>query len=205
MQLTLIRKWGQRANYFIVAGDDDQTIYSFTGASPDAILDPDIPNNHKIILKRSYRVPRALHGLANRLIRQVTRRQEKPYLPRAEDGKVGRLETATYKRSAEKILPSLEKQLSDGKSIMVLASCSYAPPLAENQNPQETLGGAVGCKLMLRIFIEPAGSCGGTQVQREWKPRSDPQPASTWPGGRCRSRRLGIPDPRGRYSRLAPT
>ena len=37
MQLTLIRKWGECANYFILAGDDDQTIFSFTGASPDAI------------------------------------------------------------------------------------------------------------------------------------------------------------------------
>ena len=34
-------------------GDDDQTIFSFTGASPDAILDPDIPDDHKIILKQS--------------------------------------------------------------------------------------------------------------------------------------------------------
>ena len=40
MQLSLIRKWGERAEYFIVAGDDDQTIYSFTGATPEAILDP---------------------------------------------------------------------------------------------------------------------------------------------------------------------
>jgi len=43
MQLPLVRKWGERANYFIVAGDDDQTIYSFTGATPEAFLDPDIP------------------------------------------------------------------------------------------------------------------------------------------------------------------
>ena len=25
MQLTLIRRWGEHANYFIIAGDDDQT------------------------------------------------------------------------------------------------------------------------------------------------------------------------------------
>jgi len=30
MQLSLVRKWGDRASYFIVAGDDDQTIYTFT-------------------------------------------------------------------------------------------------------------------------------------------------------------------------------
>ena len=64
MQLTLIRKWGERANYFIVGGDDDQCIFSFTGASPDAILDPDIPDDHKIILAQSHRVPRAVHQVA---------------------------------------------------------------------------------------------------------------------------------------------
>ena len=62
MQLSLVRKWGDRAEYFIVAGDDDQTIYAFTGATPEAFLDPDIPDDHKIILKQSYRVPRAVHA-----------------------------------------------------------------------------------------------------------------------------------------------
>ena len=70
MQLSLVRKWGRHAEYFIVAGDDDQTIYSFTGATPEAILDPDIPDDHKIILKQSYRVPRAVHRLAEGLIRR---------------------------------------------------------------------------------------------------------------------------------------
>lgn len=32
LQLALIRKWGNRTEYFIVAGGDDQTIYSFTDA-----------------------------------------------------------------------------------------------------------------------------------------------------------------------------
>jgi hypothetical protein len=64
---------------------------------PDAILDPDIPEDHKIILKQSFRVPRAVHGVADKLIRQVTRRKEKIYLPRPEDGAVDRLSTGTYK------------------------------------------------------------------------------------------------------------
>ena len=69
MQLSLVRKWGERANYFIVAGDDDQTMYSFSGATPEAFLDPDIPDDHKIILKQWYRVPRAVHTVAEGLIR----------------------------------------------------------------------------------------------------------------------------------------
>ena len=125
MQLTLIRKWGECANYFILAGDDDQTIFSFTGASPDAILDPDIPEDHKIILKQSHRVPRAVHQLANDLIHRVTRRQEKVYLPRPEDGMVQRLSRGTYKSPEYFILKSAMEHLEQGKTVMFLASCSY--------------------------------------------------------------------------------
>jgi len=124
MQLTLIRKWGERVKYFILAADDDQAIMTFTGASPDAVLDPEIPEDHKIILKQSYRVPRAVHAAANRLIRQVTRRQEKPYLPRPADGiytSIG----GTYKSSEYAILKAAVEHLERGQTVMFLASCSY--------------------------------------------------------------------------------
>jgi len=125
MQVSLIRKWGERASYFILAGDDDQTIFSFTGASPEAILDPDIPDDHKTILKQSYRLPRAVHQLANDLIHRVTRRQEKVYLPRPEDGTVQRLSRGTYKSPEYFILKSAVGHLEQGKTVMFLASCSY--------------------------------------------------------------------------------
>ncbi len=125
MQLTLVRKWGERANYFIVAGDDDQTIYSFTGATPEAFLDPDVPDDHKIILKQSYRVPRAVHGFAESLIRLVTRRQEKEYLPRPEDGAVDRFSRDGYKSTDTAIIPDALKHVDQGKKVMFLASCSY--------------------------------------------------------------------------------
>ena len=125
MQLTLIRKWGEHADYFILAGDDDQTIYTFAGASPDAILDPDIPDDHKIILKQSYRIPRSVHRFAESLIRQVTRRQEKTYLPRPEEGETTRLSRGTYKSPEYFILKSAMEHLEAGKTVMLLASCSY--------------------------------------------------------------------------------
>jgi DNA helicase-2/ATP-dependent DNA helicase PcrA len=125
LQLTLVRKWGERANYFIVAGDDDQTIYSFTGAAPEAFLEPDIPDDHKIILKQSFRVPRAVHGLAERLIRTVTKRQAKEYLPRDAAGSVIRLTSGTYKSAEFTILKSATEHIEQGKTVMFLASCSY--------------------------------------------------------------------------------
>jgi len=125
MQLSLLRKWGRHADHSVLAGDDDQTIYSWAGASPDAMLDPDIPADHKIFLKQSQRVPRAIHAVAERLIRQVSRRQEKTYLSRPEDGRVHRLSSGGYRSPEYGILKTAENHLAQGKSIMFLASCSY--------------------------------------------------------------------------------
>ncbi len=124
MQLSLIRQWGEHTDYFIVAGDDDQTIYSFTGASPDAILGPEIPEDHKIILKQSYRVPRAVHAAADKLIRQVTRRQRKDYLPRDADGICAQI-SGTWQTPEYAVLRTAMDHLDRGQTVMFLAACSY--------------------------------------------------------------------------------
>ncbi|MCZ2151991.1 MAG: hypothetical protein LC126_29970 [Bryobacterales bacterium] len=114
----------QRILDFIVAGDDDQTIYSFTGASPEAILNPEIPEDHKIILKQSYRVPRAVHGAGDALIRQVGKRQEKEYLPRAADGLCA-AGSGTWETPEYGLLKTAVEHLVRGRSVMFLAACSY--------------------------------------------------------------------------------
>lgn len=125
MQLQLIRNWGNRAEYLVLSFDDDQTIYSFIGAAPEAILDADVPDDHKVVLRQSHRVPQAVHQVADRLIRRVSRRQEKTHLGRAAAGAVHRLSSGTYKSPEYSILSSAMTHLEDGKSIMFLASCSY--------------------------------------------------------------------------------
>jgi DNA helicase II / ATP-dependent DNA helicase PcrA len=125
MQLALIRRWGKSAQYSVLAVDDDQAIYAWAGVSPDAILDPNVPEDHKVVLRQSYRVPRTVHRLANILIHTLTRRQEKVYLPRPADGTVERLTSGTYKSPEYFILKSAMEHLERGKTIMFLASCSY--------------------------------------------------------------------------------
>jgi DNA helicase-2/ATP-dependent DNA helicase PcrA len=125
MQLSLVRRWGENAQYFILAADDDQTIYSWCGATPDAVLDPEIPEDHRIILKQSHRVPRSVHAAANSLIQQVSRRQEKVYEPRPEDGMCLNLSQGGYKSPEYWILKTIGKHLEDGQKVMLLASCSY--------------------------------------------------------------------------------
>jgi DNA helicase-2/ATP-dependent DNA helicase PcrA len=125
MQLRLVRRWGDDTQYFILAADDDQTIYSWCGATPDAVLDPPIPEDHKITLKQSYRLPRKVHELANRLIHQVSRRQAKLYEPRSEDGLVFSVSQGGYKSPEYWILKTVMQHLERGEKIMMLASCSY--------------------------------------------------------------------------------
>ena len=99
--------------------------FRFAGATPEAFLDPDIPDDHKIILKQSYRVPRAVHTVAEGLIRQVTRRQAKEYLARPEDGELHRLSRGGYKSAEYGILKTAMEHLERGQTVMFLASCSY--------------------------------------------------------------------------------
>ncbi len=69
----------------LAAGDDDQAIYSYLGAKPTYMADI---ANETIVLDKSYRVPKAVHLLAEKTIKQVKNRQEKKYLPRNATGSV---------------------------------------------------------------------------------------------------------------------
>jgi DNA helicase-2/ATP-dependent DNA helicase PcrA len=124
MQLALVRKWGRRADHFVLAGDDDQTIYAWAGASPQGMLHPEIPEDHKSFLTKSQRVPQAIHALAEQLIQRVGERQEKIYEPRGGTGEVSRLPQG-YKSPEYMILKTIERHLSERKRIMLLGSCSY--------------------------------------------------------------------------------
>ena len=137
MQLTLVRKWGQRTNYFIVAGDDDQTIFWFTGAVPENLLDPDIPEDHKIILKQSYRVPHEVHRLANGLIHQVTRRQEKVYLARDAEGGVERLMRGSYNSPDYFVLESARQHLAARPNGDVPGLVLVHAALARRRSPEK--------------------------------------------------------------------
>lgn len=100
-------------------------IFGFTGADPDVLIDPPIPERNIIVLKQSYRVPVAVHAEAVRWIKAVRRRQEKEYFPRPFPGKVERLAVGTWENPGDPVLRLLEKHLNEGQSVMFLASCTY--------------------------------------------------------------------------------
>ena len=121
LQFALLTKWASHVDKFIMAFDPDQSIYGFSGADPTVFLETE-PSAKKV-LTQSHRVPRLIHGLAMRWIRQ-TRRADVEYLPMERDGQ---LEWGEHQwRRPESLLPEIEQELSrEGRTVMVLAACGY--------------------------------------------------------------------------------
>lgn len=121
--MTLVRKWGDRCQRFFLAGDDDQCLYQWTGATPNLFLNPPVPDTRKRVLSQSYRVPAVIHQLSQQWIRQLSVREEKEYAPRSEQGCLAS-SSANY-RSPELIVQEALDHTENGRSVMFLASCSY--------------------------------------------------------------------------------
>lgn len=124
LELALVRSWGQHMDIILMAGDDDQCIYNFKGATPDAFLTPPVPDEQKRTLSQSYRVPAAVHALSQKWIARLSSREPKEYKPREHPGEVRRLHAGSY-RDPEPILKDAEQYMAQGKTIMFLTSCSY--------------------------------------------------------------------------------
>lgn len=124
LQMKLVRHWMQYQEYIIIGGDDDQTIYEWSGSSPECFLYPEVPKEQKHILKQSYRLPRAIQELSNRWIKQVRNREPKEFAPRPEQGEIRYLDRANYQKPVQAIEEAL-RYAENGKTVMFLASCSY--------------------------------------------------------------------------------
>lgn len=123
LELELVRYWKDSLEYIVLVGDDDQCIYTFKGATPQAFLNPEIPDNHKIVLSQSYRVPRAVHAVAQRLIETVQAREPKDYKPRDHDGSVERANF--HYRQAKQVVDAMEAEAQQGRTAMLIGACSF--------------------------------------------------------------------------------
>jgi DNA helicase-2/ATP-dependent DNA helicase PcrA len=89
LQWEVVRKICRHAEVIWVAGDDDQCIHEWNGASPRSFIDLEY-SEHRV-LPQSYRIPSSVHKLANEIIQKVTVRIPKEYKAREEPGLVDRI------------------------------------------------------------------------------------------------------------------
>lgn len=85
LQWEMAKKLALRAEKVIIAGDDDQAIHRWTGVDVDLFIKSaeDVE-----VLNQSYRIPRSVHRLSERIVQRISGRVEKEFLPREEQGLV---------------------------------------------------------------------------------------------------------------------
>ncbi|HUU32876.1 MAG TPA: ATP-binding domain-containing protein, partial [Vicinamibacterales bacterium] len=123
LQWSVARRWGADTEKFIVVADDDQAIYGFMGGTAAPMLTPH-PDDQKLHLKTSYRLPRAVHAVASRWIERLGNlREPKEFHPRDADGIARPSGRMLYEPVA--VVEEAMARASEGKSVMLLASCGY--------------------------------------------------------------------------------
>lgn len=136
-QMRVFLKWARSMQQAIVAGDPDQTLYQWCGSSPRTMIDMPLVDGARHVLSQSYRIPEAVHEVAERWIRKSHSRLSREYFPRLEDpnspvsdsnrpvvGKFTHLSVGFLTRP-DSIVASAMKHVEAGKSVMIIASCSY--------------------------------------------------------------------------------
>jgi superfamily I DNA/RNA helicase len=133
--------WGRHAEKVMLVGDPDQAIYAWRGADPRIFLDHPVPENQKILLEQSYRVPRAVHQRAQAWIRgQVIDREDVEYRPRDFEGSCAIVQhsfaaarhiNGVFTHPLARFIERWLARYPD-ETLMVLASCNYmlAPLIA---------------------------------------------------------------------------
>jgi len=97
-----------------IAGDDDQSIYKWSGADLETFLTLE---GEKTVLSKSYRVPKLIHQAATLVTNKISNRYEKQYSPTGEEGEIQFVSALDY----------VEKPAG---SVLVLARNAYLLPTA---------------------------------------------------------------------------
>jgi len=114
LQYEIFRIWEQDKDIVMIAGDDDQAIMTFQGASPEFMLKWDA--DEEVVLSKSFRLARAVHRFGMKVISMVENRRHKVFEPRDEEGAVFRYDNVMLESIAE-----LARRLAQkGYSVEVL-------------------------------------------------------------------------------------
>lgn len=83
LQWQVVTKMFSRAKDLIIAGDDDQAVFSWAGADVEQFLSY---TQDQEVLEQSYRMPRAVYNYASKITSDIQVRKSKLFKPRDADG-----------------------------------------------------------------------------------------------------------------------
>ncbi|AEH36610.1 UvrD-helicase domain-containing protein [Halopiger xanaduensis] len=120
LQYDVYEEWKPHMKQVLIAGDDDQVVYSWQGADPALLLEEAVDED--IILPNSYRLPSNVLNAVNQEIRHIEKRQDKDLKPRKEGGAVEARANASMLDVVRNVRRTLVE--TDG-SVMVLFRARY--------------------------------------------------------------------------------
>ncbi|MGM5482345.1 MAG: UvrD-helicase domain-containing protein [Nanobdellota archaeon] len=101
------------------------SIFGFSGATPESFLNPPVAEENIVILDTSYRVPKKVHSYAVKFLKHISFRQKKEYYPKDDEvqGEVIHLKDNIL--SPEKIIDRMWNYAQKGETSILIASCGY--------------------------------------------------------------------------------
>jgi DNA helicase-2/ATP-dependent DNA helicase PcrA len=88
LQWRVVNILNKQSERMYIAGDDDQGIYAWAGADLDRFVNLEGGSE---VLSQSYRVPRSIWEIAQKVCTRIKKRQPKTWFPREDDGLVHRV------------------------------------------------------------------------------------------------------------------
>lgn len=89
LQWRVIEKFAKSASEVVIAGDDDQAIYTWSGADPHGMARFTQKYSGVVeVLSQSHRLPSSVHEKSQSLIRRILNRVDKDFNPRPDLGSV---------------------------------------------------------------------------------------------------------------------
>ncbi|WP_436345782.1 UvrD-helicase domain-containing protein [Natronorubrum sp. FCH18a] len=119
LQYDVYEEWKPHMKQVLIAGDDDQVVYSWQGADPALLLDEEVDDD--VILPNSYRLPSNVLNAVNKEIRHIEKRQDKDLKPRKEGGAV----EARRNASMLDVVRMVRRSLVEEGTVMVLFRARY--------------------------------------------------------------------------------
>ena len=85
LQWQMVKMLSTNSERVLIAGDDDQAIYRWAGAEVRHFIQS---AQDRILLKQSYRLPKKVWELSQHVVKRISYRLDKEFLPREEEGEL---------------------------------------------------------------------------------------------------------------------
>lgn len=154
LQWKVIEKAFKYAEKVYVAGDDKQSLYTYSGARPDILIK--LASQYPVVhLAKSYRIPLSVYRLANAITEFIGEKTEQMSEPREENGEGSITQLSDTDRLAKIISPVLENKSKSSWFILARNKCFLdraMTSLEDNLIPYWTVDGFfMGGEVMQRL------------------------------------------------------